>query len=82
MQSAWAIGYGAAALVTCSCCRGGAGAPSSSSAILPAFLTIWIRRRVEEPAIWRETRGAAGRAPRELSTDIFASGPPAAHRRR
>ena len=24
--------------------------------VLPALLTVWVQRRVEEPAIWRERR--------------------------
>jgi MFS family permease len=58
MQSGWAVGYAAAALVN------GLVQPAYGwravffVGILPAFLTIWIRRRVEEPPIWR-SRGAA-----------------------
>jgi MFS family permease len=57
MQSGWAVGYAAAALVN------GLVQPAYGwravffVGILPAFLTIWIRRRVEEPPIWR-SRGA------------------------
>ena len=53
MQSGWAVGYAAAALVN------GLIQPAYGwravffVGILPAFLTIWIRRRVEEPPIWR-----------------------------
>ena len=53
MQSGWAVGYAAAALVN------GLIQPAYGwravffIGILPAFLTIWIRRRVEEPPIWR-----------------------------
>jgi len=52
MQSGWAVGYAAAALVN------GLIQPAYGwravffVGILPAFLTIWIRRRVEEPPIW------------------------------
>jgi MFS family permease len=64
MQSGWAVGYAAAALVN------GLIQPAYGwravffVGILPAFLTIWIRRRVEEPPIWRSrdvvTNGASG----------------------
>jgi MFS family permease len=64
MQSGWAVGYAAAALVN------GLIQPAYGwravffVGILPAFLTIWIRRRVEEPPIWRSrevvTSAAAG----------------------
>jgi MFS family permease len=53
MQSAWAIGYAAAAAVT------GVVLPRWGwrwvffLGVLPALLTLWIRRGVAEPAIWR-----------------------------
>jgi MFS family permease len=59
MQSGWAIGYAAAAVVN------GLVQPAYGwravffVGILPAFLTIWIRRRVEEPPIWRSRNVAA-----------------------
>ena len=52
MQSAWAIGYGAAAFVT------GVVLPIWGwrgvffIGILPAFFTLWVRRSVEEPELW------------------------------
>ena len=53
MQSAWAIGYGLAALVT-SVQRPGLGWRSVFFVgVLPALLTLWIRRGVAEPAMWR-----------------------------
>jgi MFS family permease len=58
MQSGWAIGYAAAALAN------GLIQPAYGwravffIGILPALLTIWIRRRVEEPPIW-QARGSA-----------------------
>jgi MFS family permease len=57
MQSGWAIGYAAAALVN------GFVQPAYGwravffVGILPAFFTLWVRRNVEEPAIWT-ARGA------------------------
>jgi MFS family permease len=74
MQSAWAVGYGAAALVTMIVLPRWGWRAVFFVGILPAFLTLWIRRRVEEPAIWRETRAAAAGAPRERWTDIFGPG--------
>lgn len=56
MQSGWAIGYAAAALVN------GLVQPAFGwravffVGILPAFFTLWVRRNVEEPAIWRTAR--------------------------
>ena len=52
MQSGWAIGYAAAVLVS------GFVQPRYGwravffIGILPALFTLWIRRRVKEPAIW------------------------------
>ncbi len=52
MQSAWAIGYAAAAAVT------GVVLPAYGwravffVGVLPALLTLWIRRGVQEPALW------------------------------
>jgi MFS family permease len=69
MQSGWAIGYAAAVLVA------GAIQPTFGwravffVGILPAFFTIWVQRRVAEPAIWRER----ARVPGEQAS-IFESG--------
>jgi MFS family permease len=56
MQSAWAIGYGFAALVTAVVLPTWGWRAVFFVGVLPAFLTVWVRRRVEEPAIWREQR--------------------------
>ncbi len=73
MQSAWAVGYGAAAATT------GVLLPAIGwrgvffVGILPAFFTLWVRRRVEEPEIWKATR----RTPVEQRgrfADIFRGG--------
>lgn len=53
MQSSWAIGYAAAALVA------GLVLPSWGwravffVGVLPALFVVWVQRRVEEPAMWR-----------------------------
>ena len=68
MQSGWAIGYAAAALVN------GIVQPAFGwravffVGILPAFFTLWVRRNVEEPAIWT---AATGRGGREQLATIF-----------
>ncbi len=54
MQSAWAIGYAAAAIVTWLVLPIGGWRAVFFVGVLPALLTLWVRRRVEEPAIWRE----------------------------
>jgi MFS family permease len=59
MQSGWAIGYGLAALVA------GIVQPRFGwravffVGIVPAFLTLWIQRRVHEPEIWTRTARSA-----------------------
>jgi MFS family permease len=64
MQSGWAIGYAAAALVN------GLVQPSFGwravffVGILPAFFTLWVRRNVEEPRIWRAARASTAARPR------------------
>jgi MFS family permease len=62
MQSAWAIGYAAAAIVTWLVLPRGGWRAVFFVGILPALLTIWIRRSVEEPQIWQETQRAAATA--------------------
>ncbi|MGE5244868.1 MAG: MFS transporter [Betaproteobacteria bacterium] len=54
MQSAWAIGYGAAALVYLLVAPRWGWRGVFFVGVLPALFTVWIQRRVEEPAIWRE----------------------------
>jgi MFS family permease len=66
MQSAWAIGYGLAALVNMIVLPAFGWRAVFFVGILPAFLTLWVRRRVEEPEIWVQARRnavAAARAP-------------------
>jgi MFS family permease len=69
MQSGWAIGYALAALVA------GVVQPRFGwravffVGILPAFLTLWIQRRVTEPRIWI----GAARSSRSTSTTTIAS---------
>jgi MFS family permease len=73
MQSGWAIGYAAAAIVN------GLVQPAFGwravffVGILPAFFTLWVRRHVEEPAIWKESaaRRAGPRHDRATWTAIF-----------
>jgi MFS family permease len=72
MQSAWAIGFAAAAGVNALVLPRFGWRAVFFVGILPAFLTLWVRRYVSEPAVWHETRrrgGAAGRL-----SDIFRGG--------
>ena len=58
MQSAWAIGYGAAAVVTALVMPVWGWRGVFFVGILPALFTLWVRRNVEEPEIWQEARRA------------------------
>lgn len=62
MQSAWAVGYAAAAGVTALVLPRFGWRAVFFVGVLPALVTLWIRRRVEEPAVWRASRGQRGTA--------------------
>jgi len=70
MQSAWAVGFAAAAVVNALVLPRWGWRAVFFVGVLPAFFTIWIRRRVEEPAIWREARNTH-RDARGRFRDIF-----------
>jgi MFS family permease len=70
MQSAWAIGYGAAALAAALVLPLWGWRGVFFIGVAPAFLTLWIRRHVAEPQIWRASRNA----PPGRLRDIFAPG--------
>ncbi len=59
MQSSWAIGYALAAAVTAIVLPCWGWRMVFFVGVLPALFTLWIRRSVEEPAIWRTTRALA-----------------------
>jgi MFS family permease len=56
MQSAWAVGYAAAAAVTAVVMPIWGWRAVFFVGILPAFFTFWVRRHVEEPEIWRQAQ--------------------------
>jgi MFS family permease len=64
MQSAWAIGYAAAALVTGLVLPRWGWRAVFFVGILPALFTLWVRRHVEEPAMWRARRADPAAGPR------------------
>ena len=72
MQSAWAIGYGAAAVVTGFVLPRWGWRAVFFVGVLPALFTLWVRRSVAEPAIWR-----ARRAPRPAAGSASARSSPA-----
>jgi MFS family permease len=66
MQSGWAIGYILAALAAAIIL----GSPSLGAdswrwlfvvGVLPAFLTLWVRRNLQEPAVWTRRHAEAPR---------------------
>ena len=76
MQSSWAIGFAAAALVVGFVLPRWGWRAVFFVGILPAFFTLWVRRNVDEPEVWKATRGLA-QADRSAATrgqrfrDIF-----------
>jgi MFS family permease len=62
MQSGWAIGYAAAALVNAAVQPAFGWRAVFFVGILPAFFTLWVRRNVEEPPIWKAAQTVVKRA--------------------
>ncbi len=64
VQSAWALGYGLAALVNLVVMPRWGWRGVFLAGIAPALFTLWIRRNLEEPEAWRRTpsheRGQVG----------------------
>src|SRR6478609_8066653 len=58
MQSAWAIGFAVAALVVGVVLPRWGWRAVFFVGILPAFFTLWVRRNVEEPEVWKAQQRA------------------------
>jgi MFS family permease len=58
VQSSWAIGYGLAAFVNLLVRPAWGWRGVFFVGVLPALFTLWIRRKVEEPAMWQTTDSA------------------------
>lgn len=56
VQSAWAIGYALAAMIAALVLPRWGWRVVFFVGILPAIVTIWIQRSIEEPEIWRQSR--------------------------
>ena len=56
MQSCWAIGYGAAAIVVALILPTYGWRAVFFVGIIPALFTLWIRRNLEEPEMWLRSR--------------------------
>src|SRR6185436_15055406 len=59
MQSCWAIGYGAAAVVSAVVLPRWGWRGVFFVGIIPALFTLWIRRQVKEPEMWRQSTRAS-----------------------
>ena len=59
MQSAWAIGFAAAAVVVGIVLPRWGWRAVFFVGVLPALLTVWVQRRVEEPDDWKASRERA-----------------------
>jgi MFS family permease len=71
MQSSWAIGYAAAALVTWAVMPLWGWRAVFFVGVLPALFTLWVRREVREPKIWTESRTALSSGASARFADIF-----------
>jgi MFS family permease len=60
MQSAWAIGYGGAALAAAIVLPRFGWRPMFLLGALPSLAVLWMYRAVEEPEIWKSSRGSQG----------------------
>ncbi len=60
MQSGWAIGYILAAIVAATVLPSYGWRVMFWIGVLPALLTVWIRRNVPEPPVWRNRTEPAG----------------------
>jgi MFS family permease len=69
MQSAWAVGYAAAAAVSAVILPIWGWRVVFFLGVLPALFTLWVRRHIQEPAIWRAVRGRTTRQGR--IADVF-----------
>ena len=69
MQSAWAVGYASAAAVNALVLPRFGWRAVFLVGLLPALLVFWIRRHVEEPAIWIASR--TERPPHAALREVF-----------
>lgn len=60
MQSGWAIGYILAAIVAATVLPSYGWRAMFLIGVLPALITVWIRRNVPEPPVWLERERSAG----------------------
>ena len=80
VQSSWAVGYAAAAVVTQIVLPHWGWRAVFFAGVLPALATAWVLKRVEEPRVWqaaraREAGGTAARRPASAGLREIFSGP-------
>ena len=73
VQSSWAVGFAAAALMTQLVLPRWGWRATFFMGVLPALATAWMRRRVKEPDIWLRSRAATKAVPASAGrfADIF-----------
>jgi MFS family permease len=75
MQSAWAIGYGGAALLSAIVLPRFGWRAMFLIGGLPALCALWIRGAVEEPEIWKRSQGSRGSRGSQGSLAIIFKSP-------
>jgi len=71
MQSSWAVGYAAAALTVAFVLPAFGWRAVFFVGVLPALLTLWIRRGVEESGVWLEAQRSRGSPSSATVRDVF-----------
>jgi len=71
MQSSWAVGYAAAALVAAFVLPTFGWRAVFFVGLAPALLTLWIRRGVEESELWRSSKDTPADASRATAREVF-----------
>lgn len=74
MQSSWAVGYALAAAITALVLPRFGWRAVFFVGILPALVTLWIRRSIPEPELWQSStrQGRAAPTPGSLLRALFA----------
>jgi MFS family permease len=75
MQSAWAIGYGGAALVSAIVLPRFGWRPMFFLGALPSLAALWVYRTVEEPEIWKSSQGSPGSRGAQGSLGVIFKSP-------
>lgn len=71
VQSSWALGFAAAALVAGPVARYCGWRAVFFVGILPAVITLWIQRRVPESEMWREQISSSASADRDKNSPLL-----------